>query len=686
MAEKLGEALLELRTDDKAFSSGITRAKRGAGELERGLKRTEAGAIGLGSRLTALGSRLGETARGLLNLRSAAVAAAGAAGLFALSKSAIAFADDIAKTARTLGISAEALQEWRFAAGRAGVETATLDRSLTFFTRTLGQAQRGMKTQADLFASLGVNVRDARGELRTAEAVLDDVVSGLGRMENQAQANSIAMELFGRGGARMATFLQQGSDEIDKLRAKAHELGIVISDEMAAKAEVAADELGDMGEVLKMAGLNMALEFMPVMRELANLFTSGGFQEGVRSATGLLATMIRWMTDNSDTIIRVTGALAGMRVGRMAGTPGMLVGGAIGAMLPELMSARDIDAEMAQLGAERLEVETQILKLRAEQQSITGALAQAERRMLDGTIRQRQERLAEIADREKGLLQEMRQRDGEQAGGGRTNTPPPYDPGDYGATAKKMNADQAEAERLFQATRTAAELYAAQIERLDELLGKGLISQDVYSRAVDQAASALERAGEQAKAASAEAEFFGRTAFNALDALISGSQSGEEVLDGLVRMLQRAALEAALLGSGPLAGLFGGGGAGGGGGILASIFSSIFTPRAAGGPLSAGQPAIIGELGPELWVPDASGHVVPHDMLAAALAGGASGTANGGVLDIRTWFDQGDWKQEVRRISGDVAVRTVGAATPGLVRQGAAAARDDYSRQPWGRR
>ena len=73
-------------------------------------------------------------------------------------------------------------------------------------------------------------------------------------------------------------------------------------------------------------------------------------------------------------------------------------------------------------------------------------------------------------------------------------------------------------------------------------------------------------------------------------------------------------------------------------------------------------------------------------MVGGSNGGGPNGSGSGGVLEIRTYFDQGDWKQEVRRISGDVAAKTVGAAAPDIVRGGAAAARDDYARNSWGRK
>lgn len=57
--------------------------------------------------------------------------------------------------------------------------------------------------------------------------------------------------------------------------------------------------------------------------------------------------------------------------------------------------------------------------------------------------------------------------------------------------------------------------------------------------------------------------------------------------------------------------IFGGGG--GGGGLLGTIFSSLLglPGRATGGPVTAGRPYLVGEKGPELFVPEGAGQVRP---------------------------------------------------------------------------
>ena len=56
--------------------------------------------------------------------------------------------------------------------------------------------------------------------------------------------------------------------------------------------------------------------------------------------------------------------------------------------------------------------------------------------------------------------------------------------------------------------------------------------------------------------------------------------------------------------------------------------ASIFSGRASGGPVSANTPYIVGERGPEMFVPNSSGSIVPNNQLSSG------GSAMGGATNI----------------------------------------------------
>lgn len=96
--------------------------------------------------------------------------------------------------------------------------------------------------------------------------------------------------------------------------------------------------------------------------------------------------------------------------------------------------------------------------------------------------------------------------------------------------------------------------------------------------------------------------FFAETAFDSFSEFIPIIETGNAALDKLIANLIEAAAQAAFLGQGPLAGLFGTSTATGvGGGILGRLFGSFGGKFAGGGTLGAGKWGIAGEGGrPEI--------------------------------------------------------------------------------------
>lgn len=99
----------------------------------------------------------------------------------------------------------------------------------------------------------------------------------------------------------------------------------------------------------------------------------------------------------------------------------------------------------------------------------------------------------------------------------------------------------------------------------------------------------------------------------ALDQWIVKGGKFKDVLSSLLQQLASMALQTALLGSNGKSGIFGT--------IISGITSGLFGGKAGGGTVSAGVPYMVGERGPEMFMPGASGTIIPNGTLAAAGAG-----------------------------------------------------------------
>jgi hypothetical protein len=110
---------------------------------------------------------------------------------------------------------------------------------------------------------------------------------------------------------------------------------------------------------------------------------------------------------------------------------------------------------------------------------------------------------------------------------------------------------------------------------------------------------------------------FGKDLSNELDNLVTKGETFHQFLGNIAKDIEEIALKALLLK--PLEDFFSGkGGSGGGGGItgfLGSIFSAFGGGRASGGSVSGGTPYLVGEQGPEMFMPSSSGTIVPNGSL-----------------------------------------------------------------------
>ena len=87
--------------------------------------------------------------------------------------------------------------------------------------------------------------------------------------------------------------------------------------------------------------------------------------------------------------------------------------------------------------------------------------------------------------------------------------------------------------------------------------------------------------------------------------------SFRRILDSFRRMIESMMVEAAFVG---ILNLITGGEGGFVGGFK-SVFSRLLPGKASGGPVTAGSPYMVGERGPELFVPRQSGKIIPNGAM-----------------------------------------------------------------------
>jgi len=145
-----------------------------------------------------------------------------------------------------------------------------------------------------------------------------------------------------------------------------------------------------------------------------------------------------------------------------------------------------------------------------------------------------------------------------------------------------------------------------------------------------EAAQALDDYKRQWAGLNSAVQFAGDQLSDILTGLETKTLSLADAAKQLQTALLRALNSALISGSGPLAGLLGlqSNVAGGTGGLLGALFGGFGGGKAGGGPVSAGTPYVVGENGPELFVPSSSGSIVTNQVNGGGSFGGSQIVVN----------------------------------------------------------
>lgn len=231
-------------------------------------------------------------------LATTAVASVAGAGLFGLAHSVAKIGDEARKTAQSLGLTTESLQELAFAADLGGVSQSDFFNSLRKLTRTAVEAGEGVATYKDEYDKLGISVHKADGSIKTSEQLLLDISEVFSKMPDSAEKTASAVALLGRSGARLIPLLNSGKEGIAATREEARLLGGVMSDETAKGNEEFIDSIARLKWFLRGVKIFVAAEVIPTFVELFTKIKDLGLANKELIQTKLAAFLrgtIKWM-------------------------------------------------------------------------------------------------------------------------------------------------------------------------------------------------------------------------------------------------------------------------------------------------------------------------------------------------------------------------------------------------------
>lgn len=183
--------------------------------------------------------------------------------LWDASKAGAAYADTYNTMAATTGLSTETLQEYAYMADLVDVSLETLTGTQTKLLNNMRKAKKGTGDAAETWEALGVNIKDARGHLRSAENVMNETLKALSKIENETERDAAAMAIFGRSAQELNPMIKAGADRLDELRKEAHDTGYVLSGSALTALNKQQDAMDKLGKRVEAVGNRFSLKLAP---------------------------------------------------------------------------------------------------------------------------------------------------------------------------------------------------------------------------------------------------------------------------------------------------------------------------------------------------------------------------------------------------------------------------------------
>ena len=182
--------------------------------------------------------------KAVFNMKTGLAAVAGVAGLGLLIRNSLNSIDKLGKMSRQLFISTEDLGAFRLAAELGGTTLEAFAKG----TRTLAVGindflVKGTGIAKEAFEQLGITAEELRATNNDLFSQFELVADGLNRLENGTNKTAIAYKLFGGRNIELLTAIENGTLGMAEMRVEAERLGLVMDSRLVSMVEQANDSM-----------------------------------------------------------------------------------------------------------------------------------------------------------------------------------------------------------------------------------------------------------------------------------------------------------------------------------------------------------------------------------------------------------------------------------------------------------
>ena len=207
-----------------------------------------------------------DTIGGSLNkvggLAKTAFAALGVGLTGSFLKSVIETNSALAKQADAVGFNVEKFQEYQYAAKIGGVENASFSSSMTALAKRIGELRNQTGPLFGALQKYDKTLIENIKNTRTQDEALKLLADRIQNAETATEKAFIANAAFSREGINLVNVLNQGSQGLDEMGARARDLGLVMSERLIRNSELFDDKLFELNQRIK---TTFGIEFLNVL-------------------------------------------------------------------------------------------------------------------------------------------------------------------------------------------------------------------------------------------------------------------------------------------------------------------------------------------------------------------------------------------------------------------------------------
>ncbi len=193
-----------------------------------------------------------------------------AVGAFAsLVKDSIDAADHLRDLSQATGIAAQELGGLGFAASQNGGSLDSVASAAGKLNKSIAEAAAGSKEALEPFRLLGISVKDAAGNTKTADVVFAEVADRFKTFNDGPEKSALALRLFGKAGAEQIALLNEGGDAL-RANTEYYKRFSGVTEDLNIRADQFNDTLGKIKLLGQSLGTTIAAELMPSLQAVAD--------------------------------------------------------------------------------------------------------------------------------------------------------------------------------------------------------------------------------------------------------------------------------------------------------------------------------------------------------------------------------------------------------------------------------